>query len=208
MPTLTSARADALRQKAIAVTEQNTKSDLALAEVLWETWAYDVKVNGEQIPLWTAWGHENWEQYVEVELGVHMTTAAGFRKMHEVYSVQLKDAFDPNALDGISATKLKILTRVVSARNINGWLKKAKKLSCCALEEEVMHSIHGTGKVGAIHTLSMFVTKAEQKRAGRILDQAMTDMGIDRRGKALLAILEEWEVIKSRSKKVRVAAAG
>jgi hypothetical protein len=198
MPTLTSARAKALREKAIAVTEQNTKSVLGLAQVLWETYTHDVKINGEQIPLWSAWGHENWDQYVEVELGIHMTTAANFRRMHEVYSVQLKDSFDLNALDGISATKLKILTRVVSTRNISGWLKKAKKLSCCALEEEVMHAINGGGKVGAIHTLALLVTKSEQKRARQIIDQAMIDMKIERSGKALLTILEEWNTISVR----------
>lgn len=206
MSTLTNASANALRKRAVEVTEQNTKSILALAEVLWETYAHDVKVNGIATELWIAWGHDDWFQYVEVELGIHMSTAAIYRRMHEVYNIELKESFEPGAMDGISATKLKILTRVVTKKNINAWLRKAKGLSCCALEEEVDHAIHGGGKVGAIHTLAVLMTKSEQRRSRRIIQQAMTDMDIRRPGKALLTILEEWENIKNRTSRARSAA--
>lgn len=208
MQTISSARAEALRKKAVEITEQNTKSILALAEVLWETYAYDVKVNGIATPLWTAWGHDNWETYVEVELGIHMSTAANFRRMHEVYNIDLKDSFESGSMDGISATKLKILTRVVTKKNVNAWLRKAAKLSCCALEEEVMHALTGSGKIGAVHTLAILCTKREQKRARDIIQQAQTDMQLRRPGAALLAILEEWNTIKARTERARKKAAG
>jgi hypothetical protein len=203
--TITSAKAAATRKKAISVMEGNTKSVLLLAEVLWETYAYDVKVNGLLVPLWEAWGHHDWFQYVEVELGIHMTTAAKFRRMHEIYNIDLQDSFEPNAMDGMSATKLTILARVVTKKNVNAWLKKARKLSCCSLDEEVSDALYGTGKIGAVHTLAVLCTKSEQRRVRNIIQQAQTDMGIKRPGKALLTILEEWETIKNRTKRARAS---
>ena len=188
--------------------EQETKKVLELASVLWETWACNVKVNGIDTPLWTAWDHDSWEAYVEVELGIHMTTAANFRRMHEVYNIDLAGSIDSDSMNGISYTKLKILTRVVTKRNVNGWLKKAKKLSCCELEEEVMHVLRGDGKVGAIHTLAILCTKNEQKRARDIIQQYQADNQTRRPGEALLAILEEWNTIKTQVANRRKAAAG
>ncbi|MGH6879051.1 MAG: hypothetical protein ACREHV_16960, partial [Rhizomicrobium sp.] len=123
-----------------------------------------------------------------------------------IYNIELKDSFEPDAMDGISATKLTILAKVVTKKNLNKWLRKARTLSCCSLDEEVADALYGTGKVGAIHTLAVLCTKAEQKRVRRIIQQAQTDMQIERPGKALLAILEEWELIKNRTKRVRAAS--
>ena len=206
MSTLTVATSNNLRKRAIEVTEQNTKSVLDLAEVLWETYTHDVKVGGNVIALWAAWDYSDWFQYVEVELGIHQTTAAIYRRMHEVYNIYLKDSFDPGVLSGISATKLKILTRVVNRKNVNAWLRKAAKLSCCGLEEEVDDAVHGTGRPGAIHTLAVLCTKAEQKKMRGILNKAMIDLGADRPGKALIQILEEWSAIHARSKRAQAAA--
>jgi hypothetical protein len=199
-------RANALRQKAIDAVKKDTKSVLELAEVLYETWVCDVKVNGIDTPLWTAWDHDSWEQYVEVELGIHMTTASKFRRLHVVYNIDLKDAIDEEAMDGLSATKLSILTRVVDKKNVNSWFRKAKKISCCSLEEDVMHAIYGTVRVGAVHTLAILCTKKEQKRARDIIQQFQADNQLRRPGAALLAILEEWAAIKHRVAKRRAAS--
>jgi hypothetical protein len=205
---ITTARADSLRERAMDAVRKDTKSVLELAEVLWETWAYDVKVSGIDTPLWVAWGHDSWEQYVEVELGIHMTTASKFRRMHVVYGIELKDVIDAAEMDGLSATKLNILTRVVTKSNINKWFRRAKKISCCSLEEDVMHAMYGDTKVGAVHTLAILCTKKEQKRARDIIQQAQADMELKRPGAALLAILEEWNTIKNRVRAGRQKAAG
>jgi hypothetical protein len=195
---ISTSKANTLRQRAVDVVQQETKKVLELAEVLWETWAFDVKVNGVDTALWTAWDHDTWEEYVEVELGIHMTTAANFRRMHEVYNIDLKGAIEDASMEGISYTKLKILTRVATKKNVNAWLRKAKKISCCALEEEVAHVLYGDGKVGAVHTLAILCTKREQKRMRDIIMQYQSDNETRRPGAALLAILEEWNTIKNR----------
>jgi hypothetical protein len=204
---ITTARADSLRQKAIDAVKKDTRSVLELAAVLWETWVHDVKVNGLMVPLWTAWDHDSWEQYVEVELGIHMTTASNFRKMHQVYGIDLVDAIDPEAIDGLSATKLRALTKVVTKTNVNRWFKRAKKMSCCGLDEEIMEELYGTSKVGAIHTLAILCTKREQKRMRNIIQQYQSDNNLARPGAALVAILEEWDTIKNRVARRRKAAA-
>ena len=203
---ISSSKAETLRTRAVNVVQEETKKVLELAAVLWETWACDVKINGIDTPLWIAWDHESWEQYVEVELGIHMTTASQFRRMHEVYNIDLNGSIEPESLEGISYTKLKILTRVVTKRNINGWLRKARKLSCCALEEEVAHAVYGDSKVGAIHTLAILCTKREQKRMRDIIQQYQNDNQMRRPGAALIAILEEWNTIKNRVASKRKAA--
>lgn len=203
---ISDSRAESLRQRALDTVKKDTKSVLELAEVLYETWVSDVKVNGIDTPLWTAWDHDSWEQYVEVELGIHMTTASKFRRMHVVYNVDLKDVIDQEAMDGLSATKLNILTRVVDKRNVNSWFKKAKKISCCSLEEDVMHALYGSVRVGAVHTLAILCTKKEQKRMRDIIQRFQSDNQLRRPGAALLAILEEWDTIKNRVAKRRAAS--
>jgi hypothetical protein len=204
---ISSSKAGILRQRAVTIVQEETKKVLELAAVLWETWAFDVKVNGVDTPLWVAWDYSDWEQYVEVELGIHMTTASQFRRMHEIYNIELKGAIEPESMEGISYTKLKILTRVVTKRNVNGWLRKAKKISCCSLEEEVAEAIYGERKIGAVHTLAILCTKREQKRARNIIQQYQADNQLRRPGEALLAILEEWDTIKNRVARRRKAAA-
>jgi hypothetical protein len=205
MTTLNKGAADTVRRKAQEASEKTTKSVMDLAAALWDTFHNDVTVGGQSVQLWEAWGFESWFDYAERELGIHQTTAAAYRRIHEVFEVELKDAWDKGLT--ASYTKMKSLCRVVTRTSANAWLRKAAKLSCCELEEEVTLALYGKTRGGAVHSFLANVTKTELAKINQVLSEAREASDEpERRGKVLTRILEEWQTIHQRAKRVRRAA--
>jgi len=203
MTVLGKAAASALRKAAIEKSEQTTQSVIELAEVLWRTYYDQVNIGGNAIPLWEAWDYKSWYDYVERELGIHQSTAAGFRRIHEVFNVDLAGSWDKAKTP--SYTKLKILARVVTKANVNSWLIKASKLSCCELEDEAMHYLYGRKRSGRLHNFVAYVTKTELRKIKEVIETARGDFeDMDRRGEVLVKVLEEWQNIHKRTRKLRV----
>ena len=194
MSTLNKSTAEAVRRKAQDASGKVTKSVMDLAAALWDTYSNDVTVGGEPMPLWAAWGYESWFDYSERELGIHQTTAAAYRRIHEVFEIDVKDGWDRSLSS--SYTKMRILCRVVTKANANTWLRKAAKLSCCELEEQVLQAV-GKSRAGAIHSFAASVTKRELAKINEVLADAREGFEEDeeRRGKILVRVLEEWQVI-------------
>jgi len=192
--TLNAEDAKKLRNQAVEATQSHTNSILLLGIVLWNTFRYNTSFNGLEAPLWEAWGHESWFEYVEHELGIHKSTAVAYRRIHEIFNIELESCWDRAVFDQLSATKLRALCKVVNKKNVNGWMRKAVKFSCCQLDEAIVVSQNGGIRADAIHTLSILCTKSEQKKMRDIITQAKDDMKLDRPGKALLRILQEWSV--------------
>lgn len=202
MPTLNKSAVKVIRSKAVRSSEQCTSALMVFASALWDTYYNDIIVDGEQIPLWQFWGYKSWYDYCERELGVHQTTASAYRKIHEVFEIELKGSWDKTLL--VSFTKMKALSRVVTKSDVNSWLKKAGKLSCCELEEAI------TGK--ASHKqFTVVVTEKELKEINDIIEAANSAAGGPRRAETLLQILGEWKSMsrsgsKSKLKLVKKAA--
>jgi hypothetical protein len=169
--TLSTADANKLRKQATEAVESNTNSVLLMAIVLWNTYRYNVKVDGIESPLWVAWGHETWLEYVEHELGIHQSTATAFRRIHEVFNIELNGCWERAEFDKFSATKLKALCKVVNKKNVNGWIRRAAKLSCCELDEAILESQNGGVRADAIHTLAILCTASEQKKMRSIITE-------------------------------------
>jgi len=196
--------ADQLREMAKERSDHTSKSVMMLGEVLWRTYYDKVQIGGMPVSLFEAWGFGSWFEYVERELGIHQTTALHFRKIYTVFAIDLKGAWDPNLI--VSFTKMKLLARVATKANVNSWLKKASKMSCCELEDEVMHELYGHARKGHMHSFLASVTKTELKKIKEILAIAHEDFDqIDRRGELLVKVLEEWQIIHKRTRKVRAA---
>ncbi len=208
MSTLSTQDANNLRKKAVEATQQNTSSVLLLAVVLWDTYRFNVKFNGIESSLWEAWGYKTWFEYVEHELGIHQSTAAAFRRIHEVFNIELEGCWEKDIFDQLSATKLRALCKVVNKKNVNGWMRKAVKLSCCALDEAIIASQNGGLRANSVHTLAILCTQSEQKKMREIITRAKDEMGVDRPGKALLRILQEWQQINGRMRAAKSAAQG
>ncbi len=202
MSTLNSKSADSLRQRAVDATSQATKSVVHLSGVLWETYHNDVMVGGLPTPLWEAWGHTTWFEYVEHELGIHQSTAAAYRRIHEIFEIELEGKWDKNLC--ASFTKMKALVRVVTKTNVNSWLKKAAKMGCCQLDEEINNALFGKVRVHAVHTFLTTVTKKELREINKVLAIARESFPeTERRGAVLVKVLEEWNNIHSRTRRAK-----
>lgn len=201
---LTSRAADSLRHRAQEASKHNTSSVLSLAAVLWQTFNNRVAVAGKEVSLHQAWGFNTWFEYVEHELGIHQTTAAAYRKIHEIFFIELSGAWQSELARPISYTKLKVLCRVVTKKNVNSWLKIAAKLSCCQLDVEVDRAL-GIANAGAIHTFSVPCTASEFNKLRKLVESARESFGDERRGKVLLQMLEEWSTIRARVTKINEA---
>lgn len=190
---LNQSTANSLRNRVLALVAKEGFARLELAEALYELYYGVVEVGGGELPLYKFFGHSSWFEYVETEVGLHVSTAAGYRLVHDVFGIKLRGAWDTSLTQ--SFTKLKALARVVNERNVNAWLKKAQRLSCCALEEEIAEHLTGRRRRGAHRHFTALLTDRQLARANAILHQAadqFPDGSWDSRGELLLRILEQW----------------
>lgn len=205
MGNLSKDAAEKLREKAILLAGNHTKTAMELAEVLYNTYYGEVNYAGGNLQLWEAWGFKSWFDYVENELGIHQNTAAGYRRTYEVFEIKCAGEWDKKS--GVSFTKMKALARVVNKVNVNSWLKKAKTMSCCELEDAVLASIYGKQKSGVTRHFSAFLTDRELIKINSILEVGYQKFpNCERRGEVLTKILEEWDHKAAKLKVVKKSA--
>lgn len=192
--------ANKLREKAMVLSALATKSALDFAEAIYEIYYCNVAVGGGELPAYKFFGYDTWGSYVEEELGLHITTAASYRRVHDVFMIQLKDNWDSSLVT--SLTKFRSIVRVVDAKNVNSWLKKAKRLSCCALEEEVLEELYGKRKTGAHRHFLAMLTDWQLVKTNSILEIGFQEFpNCDSRGEVLVKILEQWDAAMSKHPK-------
>lgn len=180
-----------LRERAIELIGQETKSRLELASIIHELYYGEMVASGGRIPLWRHFGFKNWFDYVETEIGMHVTTASGYVLVHEVFSVRLGGKWDPSSAP--SFTKLKAIARVVDAKNVGSWIKRAQEMSCCALEEAVQEAVHGRRRKGAVHGFMAMLTARQMAAVNAVIEVGRQSFpGLRTRGDVLTRILEEW----------------
>ncbi len=182
-----------------------------MAEVIHDLYYGTVEVGGGELPVFKFFGYPSWFAYVEEEIGLHVTTAHSYRIVHDVFSVQLKGKWDPELI--ASFTKMKALARVVDAKNVNSWLRKAGRLSSCALEEEVLEALHGKRKRGANRHFLTMLTDRQLSSVNAVIElgrQEFAPQGLVSRGDVLARILEQWGAAVSGRKRagLRVVQGG
>jgi hypothetical protein len=197
---LTQANANKLREKIIGLTVQETKCQLEVAEAVYELYYGTVAVGNGELPLYKFFGYPSWFAYVEEEVGLHVTTAASYRMVHDVFMIQLKGKWDASLIP--SFTKMKALTRVVDAKNVNAWLRKAKRLSCCALEEEILEALYGKQKKGANRHFLAMLTDRQFTAVNSIIEIGRQEFpDLETRGEVLTKILEQWDAAVAKKTK-------
>lgn len=206
--TLTTVSAQRLRTKACELSRAEGRSRFALAEVIHDLYYGVVEVGSKEVPLFKFFGFKTWFDYVESdEVGLHVSTAAGYRAVWDVFGVKLAGQWDRELM--LPFTKMRALTRVVDATNVNSWLKRAARLTCCALEDEIA----GKSKRRQYRHFAAFVTDHQLARVVNILDRASDEFpDLTTRGDLLVKVLEQWhgvvKVGKTYGKKLRLAKAG
>jgi hypothetical protein len=155
-----------------------------MCEVLYDTFYDTVSTDdGKLVAVWSDWDHGSWEEFVEVEAGMHKETGAAYRRVWEVFYIELAGHWDEKHL--VSITRLKTLAPHVTKRNVESWLKKAKTMSCCALNHAVR------GDAGNYKTVSMSMTESEAAEFDAIVDVGRREWE-GSRGSVVMEIIREW----------------
>lgn len=195
--------ANKLRSQALKVFTNATRASFAMAAMLYETYYGTIqsgdgsKLGRESIPLWEAWGFKSWNDYAERELEIHQSTAASYRRVHEVFQIKIGGNWDSKY--SVSFTKLRALCRVVTPENVNVWLKRASKMSCCEVDEAVQAVLHGKKRAGANRHFAVFLTNRELIQINSIIEVGHQKFPeVERRGEILTKILEQWNQLSAK----------
>lgn len=185
---LTKKQADALRSKFDSATRASAEAAFHLCELLYESFVSVVNTDQGWKFVWEYWGYKTWFDFVEIEVGMHETTAHTYKKVWEVFGVELLNAWDFSEL--LPITKMRILSAAdINKRNVKSWFAKAKRMSCCELQAEV----YGTE---VQHTLAVNVTKRELQAINKALNVARSDYENPKkvtRGELLVGIIKDWQ---------------
>jgi len=184
MSNLTNKQAEDLRKKVARVRATLAEAHIEMCETLYETFFNTVNdEDGKFVAVWKEWGFESWEDFVEEEVGMHKETGAAYRRVWEVFYIDLAGHWDEKHL--VSITRMKTLCPYVTKRNVESWLKKAKTMSCCALNHAVR------GDIGPYKTVSMSLTESEADELDAIVDVGRREWE-GSRGAVLMEIMREW----------------
>lgn len=167
----------------------------AAMDLCWAAYESDVnmtRVDGELVFCWSTWGYTSWEEFVGKELDLHVTTAYAYKRIWEVFYVDLAGAWDTSMLLGI--TKMRHLTAApLTKTNVNAWLRKAKRLTC----RELVAQIYDRDQ---LHSFAVPLTASQMKQVHKVLEQAKTTFAKGEsmsRGQVVAAIMREWSELKA-----------
>jgi hypothetical protein len=190
--TLSKAFAQRLRERAVQLANADTKARLELGQALHELYYGAVEVAGGELAVWKFFGHDSWFDYVETEVGLHVSTAAGYRLVWDVFGVKLDGAWDKSI--NVSFTKLKAILPVVNAKNVNAWLRRAEKHTCCELEDLVHVERFGNRRRRATRHFTALLTDQQLTEINTVLELARDRFPkVKTRGDLLLRIVGEWD---------------
>lgn len=191
-PTLTSKQTEQFRAKIDSIVSSVRTAAMDLCWAAYESDVNMTRVDGELVFCWQTWGYSSWEEFVGKELDLHVTTAYAYKRIWEVFYVDLAGAWDTSMLLGI--TKMRHLTSApLTKANVNAWLKRAKKHTC----RELVALIYERED---IHSFAVPLTASQLKQVHRTLDQARSAFSKGEkmtRGQRLTAILREWAELKA-----------
>lgn len=188
--TMTKKEAQALLAEIEELVENRQRGSMDLCRVVYQVSYTTVSFGGELVYLWQLWGYDSWNDFVGLVLGIHPTTAFVYRRIHEVFYVDLQGCWDHENL--LPVTKMRILAadRGLTKRNVNSVLKRAVNKTCPQLVAEV----YG---VDELKHLSVSVSSSEMKTIGKAIEkarEAFSDKDGKRlpRGQVLARMAREW----------------
>lgn len=191
--------ANSLRKKAQDFTNKSAKAAFDFGALLYEIYFSDIKVGKEVIPVWRAWGYETWFLYCECELHMHAATVNSYRNVYDIFGVQLDGMW--NKKDILPITKMRSLLKVVNENNVKSWVKKAKKLSCCDLDDEVEYAL--TGKKTRLRHFTARMDDKSFTEVKNIISDAREDFdGLDK-GEVMARIFRQWNHMHKSAKRFK-----
>lgn len=187
---ITRAESKMLRKAIQNVAEEHAKVWFKLCEMIHRV--YYSGIGDELAPVYEGWGFESWEDYVEEELGCHITTANSMRRCYHFFGVQMKGTWKKQIL---SRQRMCVLadSPKVDKGNLNEWIRKAINLPICALESELFDRTDR--RVSASFSMTMKNKTIVDKGIDALMDQ------IDKDGECLFETRGEALASKFKPKK-------
>lgn len=203
--TLTGDEAEKLRQKVRDAIGAQTKATIHTAALLFDICYGEVQQGNGTVPLAVAWGHDDFDEWAEHELGMHQTTARGLVILYEELFVKREY---PEGTYPASITKLRQLARVgkraKDERSFRSWIAKSKEMSCCEFEEAVENEF-GEGS-GRFKRLGFSLKLSQYTATLRKLRMARESFGVHSNGEALSKVVDEWAELHASTDRVRTKA--
>lgn len=103
--------------------------------------------NDEVASIYNLWGYDEWFDYVEGEIGMHVGKANRMVATAHFFTVKMKGHWNGTIL---SQNRMRTLStaKMVTPKNLNTWIKKARDMTPCELDHELLGHAHGTKSMG------------------------------------------------------------
>lgn len=173
--------------------DARTKSDVAQweqAKALHAIYYSGYSIGDDEVEyIYKLWGYENWHDYVESEIGIHVGKANVMVQTAHFFVVKMGKDWNKQIL---SPTRMRTLAaaKQVTGKNLNAWITKARNMTPCQLDHELLGHNHNTKSMGfkfSPKTAEIIKERLEfMKREGgyATLSDAMESLFIKRKGKA------------------------
>jgi hypothetical protein len=189
---LTSEQAKELKTEVSQMLTAQSKVTLKTAEVLYRVYHSTVKQNTGEVPLWSAWGFESFEEFAEEPAGLdmHMGTAKSLVSLYEELFVRHEFA---EGLLPDSITKLRQLAKVSKkmkdTQGMKKWIGRAREMTCCDFQAAVDKEF-GTGT--PFKPFNFRLKMGEYPKFAKRLRAARDSFAVHSNGEAMAMILDEW----------------
>lgn len=185
--TLSTKQADTLRERIKTVVTAHKHASIEVCRAVWEADTTMVRVDGELRFCWEVWGHKSFEDFLGKEMHLHLKTASGFKRVWDVFYVDLQGAWNTNLLLGI--TKMRLLTSVkLTPKNVESWLRRADGMNC----RELQAAVFGTEE---LYQFATALTGSQMTIVKNTLDRAKSTVNRGEkmsRGDLLVHIMRAW----------------
>lgn len=183
---VTKSEAKDLRAIAQDARENNETAQWKLADALHTIYYSGYKVGEDEYKdIFELWGYEDWYDYVESEVGIHVGRANMMIQTVHFFKVRMGDAWKGRYT---SMTKMRAIATgpATSPKNVNELIRKAKTMKPCDLDHELGHG-HGHHRKSATFKLS----ESDHSALKDALDSLMATGEFTDRGEALMSVFKK-----------------
>lgn len=202
---LTPVAAAGLRNQIHTLARHRNDNDLRLGELLYEA-SRGRMANGQ--PFYKYCRFRTWEDFVEIETGFSISHANLLRRVHEVFGIRLAGEFATAQLSKVGVTKLFMLRRVVSPKNVGKWLDVAESLTSAALAHAIEKRDPQPLPFGGFKSAHFRLTKTELGEVERALRAVrLIHPGVERQGQLLAELARSFLRGRTSKPKFKLKAA-
>ncbi len=175
-----------LRMVAQTARDNSEEAQWKLAVALHTIYYSGYKIGeNEYKDIFELWGYDEWYDYVEAEVGIHVGRASMMVQTVHFFKVRMGDAWKGRYT---SMTKMRSIATApnTSPKNVNELIRKSKTMKPCDLDHELGHG-HGHHRKSATFKLS----ENDHTALKEALDSLMATGEYTDRGEALMSVFKK-----------------